>query len=356
MHQVDELLVLREKAGGIKVGAAVTISNLIEFLENLENPKATSNGGIGVESTIAHVLAAHLRKIASNHVRNWGSVGGNLMMARLYKFESDIATIFLGVDAQVTVGGLVPRKLNLEDFLGKGALENGEVLQSIWIPLESSGVIFKSFRAAPRPSGFALAYLNAAFFARVTETDRGVALGDVRLAFGAFGTDHAIRARRVENHLNGKSLTWEVILEAVQLLKVEVVPKPGTRKAEYRVSVAVSFLFQFLAPFLCNGDHVVSKVDGLLSSGKQTITMTDEFFPVGQPSAKIASDLQASGKISCDSVPFFCFFFQFHVFVMFMWVFIDIFWLCFCLCFNYVQVRLCMWTIFRHRRIAFRWH
>lgn len=325
---MDELLVLNETADGIEVGASVTISNFIEFLENLENdPKATANGGVGVKSTVAHVLAAHLRKIASNHVRNWGSVGGNLMMARLYKFESDIATILLGVGAQVTITGVGAKKIKLEDFLGKGALETGEFLQSIWIPRESSEVIFKTFRAAPRPSGFALAYLNAAFFARASESDRGgVTLGAVRLAFGAFGTDHAIRAGGVENHLNGKLLTWEVILEAVRLLKTELVPKPGTRKAGYRVSVAVSFLFQFLAPFLRKRENFGSKFDGLLSSGKQTITMTDEFSPVGQPSAKMAAELQASGMISCSPLSYLLFLVIFwlqFLLKLFMWVFVD---------------------------------
>lgn len=280
------------------MGAAVTISNFIDFLENLEPRKA---GGVD-SKPIAHVLAAHLRKVASNHVRNWGSVGGNLMMARLYKFESDIATILLGLDAEVIVSG---RNLKLEHFLRNGALQNGELLQSIWIPLESSGAIFKTVRAAPRPSGFALAYVNAAFFGRVSEKDHGVALEDVRLAFGAFGTDYALRARRVEEHLNGRLLTWGVISEAVRLLKIELVPKPGTTKPHYRVSAAVSILFQFLAPFLRNGEELIIKPQRLLNSGKQTITVSDELTPVGQPSAKMLSELQASGTIILLRQPFF---------------------------------------------------
>ena len=251
MHQVDELLALRKTADGIEVGASVTISNFIDFLESVhgQESKATTNGVAGKNSatSVPDVLAAHLKKIASNHVRNWGSVGGNLMMAKLYNFESDIATILLGVGAQVKVvssgsGGPVAKSTSLEDFIWNSALENGEVLQSIWIPLDGassqdgSRVHFKTYRAASRPLGFALAYVNAAFFARASETVHGgVKLDDVRLALGAFGTEHAIRARRVENHLNGKSLTWDVILEAVRLLRSDVVPVKGTRKAEYRV-------------------------------------------------------------------------------------------------------------------------
>jgi abscisic-aldehyde oxidase len=89
-------------------------------------------------------------------------------------------------------------------------------------------------------------------------------------------------------------------LEAVRLLRTDVVPAKGTRKAEYRVSVAVSFLFQFLAPLLKDENYGSKLYDGLLSSGKQTIPMTDEYYPVGQPSTKSASELQASGTICCS--------------------------------------------------------
>lgn len=317
LDQIDELLTLSKKADGIEVGASVTISNFIEFLESREaqESKAPANGVASTPnetSSVPNVLAAHLKKIASNHVRNWGSVGGNLMMAKLYNFESDVATILLGVDAQVKVvspgsKGPVTKTVRLEDFIWKGALENGELLQSIWMPLDKASsqggprVHFKTFRAAPRPLGFALAYVNAAFFARVSETGGGeTKLEDVRLALGAFGTKHAIRARRVESHLNGKSLTWDVILEAVRLLRADVVPVKRTRKAEYRVSVAESFLFQFLAPLLQDHEVYASKPTGMLSSGKQTITVTDEYYPVGQPAAKMASELQASGMICCS--------------------------------------------------------
>lgn len=104
------------------------ILNLIEFLENLENFKVILNGGIGVEFIIVYVLVVYFCKIVSNYVCNWGSVGGNLMMVWFYKFEFDIVIIFFGVDVQVIVGGFVFRKFNLEDFFGKGVLENGEVL------------------------------------------------------------------------------------------------------------------------------------------------------------------------------------------------------------------------------------
>lgn len=73
---------------------------------------------------------------------------------------------------------------------------------------------------------------------------------DVRLAFGAFGTKHAIRALEVEQMLKGKPLSASLVLDAIELLKKEIVPLQGTTKREFRVSLAVGFLFEFLNPLV----------------------------------------------------------------------------------------------------------
>jgi abscisic-aldehyde oxidase len=126
--------------------------------------------------------------------------------------------------------------------------------------------MFKTFRASPRPLGNALAYVNAAFFARVsTPKEEGNnptqnVIEEGRFAFGAFGTKHAIRAHGVEKFLSHKAVTPSVVLEALQLLKIDVVPSTETSKAEYRVSVAVAFLFEFLRPFLGAAAMTIPKV------------------------------------------------------------------------------------------------
>lgn len=252
-----------QQSKGIEIGAAVSITNFIELLENFDRERAKDRDGGATpehhDESISLALASHLKKVATSHVRNWGSVGGNLIMAQQYGFESDVATILLGASACVKLvsrgaNGFVLEDLTLEEFLMKGGLEKGKLLQSVWIPLiadvcQGTQVFFKTFRAAPRPLGNALAYINAAFSARVLEGNKKRVV-EVRIAVGAFGTRHAIRARSVERFLAGKSLTRKVVLEAIELLKNEIIPVKGTSKAKYRVSIAGGFLFKFFNPLL----------------------------------------------------------------------------------------------------------
>jgi CO/xanthine dehydrogenase FAD-binding subunit len=104
-------LSIDQDAYAIEVGAAISLAKLIDLLENFQPTKDEShlhgceNGfrqveGTGVDS-IALALASHLKKVATGHVRNRGSVGGNLIIAQQYQFPSDIATILLGAGASV---------------------------------------------------------------------------------------------------------------------------------------------------------------------------------------------------------------------------------------------------------------
>ncbi len=243
----------------------------------------------GRVDSIALALASHLKKVATGHVRNRGSVGGNLIIAQQFQFPSDIATILLGAGASVKClhkrgNRVLLEESSLEDFLAKGIPGNGCVLQSVRVPLTDrhksnkgddtlgnssccSWVMFKSFRASPRPLGNAVAYVNAAFFAQVftPKEEEGNnptqnIIEEGRFAFGAFGTKHAIRAHRVEKFLSHKAVTPSVVLEVLQLLKIDVIPSTETSKAEYRVSVAVAFLFEFFRPFLGAAAITIPKV------------------------------------------------------------------------------------------------
>lgn len=77
----------------------------------------------------------------------------------------------------------------------------------------------------------------------------------------AYGADHAIRARKVEDYLKGKTVSSSVILEAVRLLKGSIKPSEGSTHPEYRISLAVSFLFTFLSS-LANSLNESAKVNG----------------------------------------------------------------------------------------------
>ncbi|GJM96866.1 hypothetical protein PR202_ga13738 [Eleusine coracana subsp. coracana] len=318
---IHELSVINKSSKGVELGSVVSISKVIEVL---------SDGNL-----VFRKIADHLNKVASPFVRNTATIGGNIIMAQRLQFPSDIATVLLAAGSTVTIQEASKRMcLTLEEFLQQPPCDPKTLLLSIFIPdCGSDDITFETFRAAPRPYGNAVSYINSAFLAR-TSVDAASGdrlIEDICLAFGAYGVDHAIRARKVEDLLKGKSMCSSVILEAVQLLKDTISPSEGTPHPEYRISLAVSFLFNFLSS-LANSSNVHTKVDipnGSYANGtsngsteyspeehvkvdindlpirsRQEMVFNDEYKPVGKPIKKAGAELQASGEaVYVDDIP-----------------------------------------------------
>jgi indole-3-acetaldehyde oxidase len=298
---IPELSVINRTSKGIELGAVVSIAKAIEVL---------SDGAL-----VLRKIADHLNKVASPFIRNTATLGGNIIMAQRLPFASDIATVLLAAGSTITIQVASKRIcLTLEEFLQQPPCDHRTLLLSIFVPdWGSEDIAFETFRGAPRPFGNAVSYANSAFLAR-TSSDH--LIEDICLAFGAYGVDHAIRARKVEDFLKGKSVSPSVILQAVQLLKETISPSKGTTHREYRISLAVSFLFTFLSS-LPNSSSASAKVDTLNVSAeyspvehlkvgnndlpirsRQEMVFSDEYKPVGKPIKKVGSELQASGIYS----------------------------------------------------------
>ncbi|PHU03514.1 Indole-3-acetaldehyde oxidase [Capsicum chinense] len=334
LRHVPELSIIKRDQTGIKVGAIVTISKLISFLKEENNVNLGSYGTL-----VSQKLANHMEKIASPFVRNSASVGGNLVMAQKNGFPSDIATLFLGLCATVSLmTSHGHEKITWEELLTRPPLDSRTVLVSISISFKKvqsslqthSKFLFETYRAAPRPHGNALSYVNAAFQADISPCQSGVLINNIQLAFGAYGTKHATRAKNVEEYLTGKILNVNVLYEALKLVKLAVVPEDGTLHPEYRSSLAVSYVFEFLYPFtdvhsaisggLLKGISDISveelsksSNDGfisqgreqtLLSSAKQILESSTEYYPVGEPMKKVGASMQAAGEaVFVDDIP-----------------------------------------------------
>ncbi|XVE59721.1 hypothetical protein DITRI_Ditri05aG0069100 [Diplodiscus trichospermus] len=333
LKYIPELSVIKKDPTGIEIGAAVTISKAIEAL------KEEKEGDFHLESkTVFKKIAAHMEKIASGFVRNSGSIGGNLMMAQRKNFPSDIATILLPAGTVMNImTGKKLAKLTVEEFLERPPLDSKSVLLSIKIPCWESRrdiscetetkLLFETYRAAPRPLGNALPYLNAAFLAEFSfcRNSTAVRLNNCQLAFGVYGTKRPIRATKVEEFLTGKLLTVGVLYEATKLLGMTIVPEDGTSHPTYRTSLAVGFLFNFLSPIgtpeisdgcldgiLFEGSKTKlnrdqfgqKKLPTFLSSAKQVIQLSEEYHPVGEPVTKAGAAIQASGEaVYVDDIP-----------------------------------------------------
>ncbi|TVU39657.1 hypothetical protein EJB05_13088 [Eragrostis curvula] len=318
---IPELLNVVRREAGFEIGAAITISRTIEILQQECEWTSSPNG-----SVVFRKLAEHMSKVATPFVRNTASIGGNLILAQKYPFPSDIATILLGAGSTVCLQFVSERKhITLEEFLEQPPLDPTILLLSIFIPHWISdsqtvtSLVFETYRAAPRPLGNAVSYVNCAFLGHVSldESSDALALSNLHLAFGAYGTEHAIRARKVEKFLTGKSLTASIVLAAIKLLRETIVPVEGTSHPEYRVSAAIGFLFSFLSP-LSKGITQPGKVLNItsailadtddvcnlpLSSRRETIS-TDEYKPIGEPIKKYGVEIQASGEaVYVDDIP-----------------------------------------------------
>ena len=297
LTRIAEMREIRESHNGVEIGAVATISKVIAALKEIH---------------MFGKLAAHMEKIAARFIRNFASIGGNLVMAQRKHFPSDMATILLAAGASVNIMSLSRglEKVTLEQFLQGPPLEDYDLVLTIEIPFwhhQSSEFLFETYRAAPRPNGSALAYLNAAFLAQVK--DRMVI--NCRLAFGAYGTKHAIRCKEVEEFLSGKLITDNVLSEAITLLGKSVVPQEGTSNLAYRSSLAPGFLFKFFHSLIItekpssNGYYHLDQPKPLpMLSSSQHVPINDEYFPVGEPVTKSGASLQASGEaVYVDDIP-----------------------------------------------------
>ncbi|KAF8690690.1 hypothetical protein HU200_041065 [Digitaria exilis] len=318
---IPELSNIVKKESGFEIGAAITISKTIEILKQECESVSSANG-----SVVFRKLADHMSKVATPFVRNTASIGGNIILAQKYPFPSDIATILLGAGAIVCVQVIAEqRQITLEEFLEQPPLDPTTLLLSIFIPnwisdyQKDTSLLFETYRAAPRPLGNAVSYVNCAFLghASVDQQSDTLVLRNLRLAFGAYGTEHAIRAKKVEEFLTGKSLTASVVLGAIQLLRDTIVPMEGTSHPEYRVSAAVGFLFSFLSPLtksipqpgkaLTSGSADSADTDDVRNhpvSSRREIIPNDDYKPVGEPIKKYDVELQASGEaVYVDDIP-----------------------------------------------------
>ncbi|KAL7152035.1 hypothetical protein ABFS83_04G070400 [Erythranthe nasuta] len=308
LRHIPELSVVQKGSSGVEIGAALSISKAILYLK--EEGK----------TDIYEKIADHMEKIASGFVRNAASLGGNLVMAQRNYFPSDIATLLLAAGSSVSLlsGPTKQEKITMEEFLQRPPLGPTDLLLSVHIPFiertkneANSRLLFESYRASPRPLGNALPYLNAAFLADVSMSEEnGVSVNSIKLAFGAYGTKHAKRAAKVEEYLKGKTLSVEVLNEAVELVKGDVVSDEGTSYGAYRTSLAVGFLFEFLNSLIlpegADKSNRGSEIGNtpLLSYGKQVVESSTEYYPVGEPITKSGAAIQASGEaVYVDDIP-----------------------------------------------------
>ncbi|MEE8395662.1 MAG: FAD binding domain-containing protein [bacterium] len=222
--RLPELRGIEEKAGAIRIGALTTITEI------LDSPLV---GGR------LPVLAQAAGCFASDQLRNWATVGGNIANASP---AGDMIVPLLLLDAELELAGageggggqgtVESRRVALKDFFtgpGQSRLEPHEILVAIHLPRPVEGFVagFEKFGARPA--------LDISLVSVGIAGVRGNgALTNARVALGAVAPT-PMRATRSEAALEGRPLDDEAIQAVAETAAAEIDPISDVRgSAWYR--------------------------------------------------------------------------------------------------------------------------
>jgi xanthine dehydrogenase/oxidase len=312
---------------GIRFGASVSIQRLIDYLGNeIKTLPADETSGFAALCDLAG-------QIGSLQIRNVGSVGGNIFLAKSFEhyyesvsqgwhppvddtFVSDLVTALATLDATATLyhvpldpsqQGFTEEKipiLGLPPLVGDPN-EYFPVFLEFFIPRGKPKEIARTYKIAHRAQN-GQALVNAGFRVRLDD-DRKVA--DIRIVFGGLGTNSAAAAD-TEKSLLGKPWNEETLSTALAgTLAAELgkltVDWPGSSDSAYRIALAAGLFYRFFLDVALELDPGLVRqinqsgakpLDRPLSSGQQSYPVYPADDPVGRPMIKRDAFLQATGE------------------------------------------------------------
>jgi xanthine dehydrogenase small subunit len=265
-RRIEDLAALCEQfpaacllAGGTDVGLWVTkqhrdLETLIyvgevEELRQLEVTGTHLEIGAGVTYTDAmDALGARwpdfgelLRRLGSVQIRNIGTIGGNVANGSPIG-DSMPALIALGAEL-VLRKGVARRCMSLEDFYldyRKTALQPGEFVELIRVPLPQAGQQFRCYKISKRFDQDISALLGA-FNIRLANGT----VADVRIAYGGMAAIPK-RATECEQVLRGQPWAEATMAQGREALARELAPISDMRaSAAYRLLAAQNLLTKF---------------------------------------------------------------------------------------------------------------
>ncbi|NYT58518.1 xanthine dehydrogenase small subunit [Alcaligenaceae bacterium] len=182
------------------------------------------------------------QRFASFPIRNAGTLGGNIANGSPIG-DSMPGLIALGASL-VLRRGEQTRVLPLEDFYvayQKNALQAGEFVQGIRVPLPVPGLCFRSYKLSKRFDQD----ISAVCAAFALELDDHGRVRSARVAFGGMAATPA-RAPRAEQALMHKPWTLDTARQAMDALRLDYQPLSDMRASNrYRMTAAQNLLHRF---------------------------------------------------------------------------------------------------------------
>lgn len=191
------------------------------------------------------LLAATSREIASEQIRNMGTIGGNIVTASPAG-DGLVALNALGAEVVIRHQDY-QRTVPLEEFVtgpGKTSLRPGELITMIRIALPSRGSDMRQFfrKVGPRKAQS----ISKVSLGLISKSERGT-ISELRFCFGAVGPKPML-CPETTRFLVGREATRETLERARELLMTEISPIDDHRStAAYRREVAARLLAQALA-------------------------------------------------------------------------------------------------------------
>lgn len=313
MH-VPELNALNVKDGGIEIGAAVRLSELMKVFRRVIAERAAH------ETSACKAFLEQLKWFAGTQIRNVASVGGNICTASPI---SDLNPLWMAARAefQITDCKGNTRTTPAENFfLGyrKVDLSRNEILQSIFLPWTRPFEFVKEFKQAHRREDD-IAIVNAGIRVFLEQRGENQVVTDASLVYGGVAP-LSLSARTTKEFLIGKLWNQELLEGALKVLQKDILIKddaPGGM-VEFRKSLTLSFFFKFfqwvshqIDGAQCNKKSVPLSYQSAIESfhrppviGSQDYDITRHGTAVGSPEVHLSSRLQVTGEAEyADDTP-----------------------------------------------------
>ncbi|GFS19663.1 indole-3-acetaldehyde oxidase [Elysia marginata] len=291
LHRVKELFSFETSANKVRLGAATTLTQLLERLKGHQDKSGFKYFG---------QMYRHLKVVANVMVRNSGCIAGNLMIKHRHnEFPSDLFTMMEGAGAEVEVFCATNGQtttVSMLDFLTKVDMSD-KVITAVLLPSLPDNVVYRSFKVTPRWQN-AHAYINAAF--KIPFTAQTIK-GRPSIVIGGISSK-TVHATKTEEFLSNKCLSVPIVKEAYSILREELIPTESPLEAspKYRKELASSLLYKVLLGLnTSRNSKLWSGTENLyrpISSGLQTYQEMAEEFPLKQGLPKKTAPLQASGE------------------------------------------------------------
>jgi len=223
------------------VGAATAITDFIQLVESVV--AADPDKGMSFAAVLPH-----LRRIASNQIRNVGSIAGNLMITQKHDdFPSDFMLVCMTLGATLTYQDPLAQSpsdrltVPVENIYGLDM--SNKIIISIQWPFRQANEYVSTYKVALRKQ-FAHAIVNAGFRV-VLDPATLTVQGTPTIVFGGI-LPQTVHATATEQLLVGKVWGSEAMLaEACRSLQQELTPDEGPGRVMYRRSLMNAYMAKF---------------------------------------------------------------------------------------------------------------